>query len=386
MRITSIWPAPLSARSGEIISLMHPEFVKAISSSESLPADCIPTATRWLDVSTKKEIEANSLKEIRLTDEKSLASALMAPHRSYFTQVFPLLENGLVNAISHITGGGLIDNTSRVIPEDCSLNVDWNAWPRPEVFKHIQEHGSIEEEEMRSVFNLGIGLVLIVSENKAETVLAALEKECGAVYRIGPRRVVNILFCLVAGYLVGGIPFGLLITRIVKGIDPRSIGSGGTGATNVSRTLGKKWGIVVLLLDAAKGYFPIVFLTPLLMPENLSLGSMLLAASAMAGHVWTPYAGFRGGKGVATAAGAMGAIDPFSLVFALGIWVLTVVVFRFVSLASVMAAIVFPVIAWRIAGEITPIVYGGILIALFLIYTHRHNFKRIFSGTESKLF
>ncbi|MBU1637663.1 glycerol-3-phosphate 1-O-acyltransferase PlsY [bacterium] len=196
----------------------------------------------------------------------------------------------------------------------------------------------------------------------------------------------NSLFCLIAGYLIGGIPFGILIARLVRGIDPRTVGSGGMGATNVSRALGKKWGIFVLLLDASKGYFPVVFLAPLLMPENSALGGMLLAVSAMAGHVWTPYAGFRGGKGVATAAGAMGAINPISLFFALGIWLITVVIFRFVSLASVMAAIVFPVIAWRIEGELTPIVYGGAMIALFLIYTHRHNFKRIFAGTESKLF
>lgn len=196
----------------------------------------------------------------------------------------------------------------------------------------------------------------------------------------------NSVFCLIAGYLIGGIPFGLLITKLVKGIDPRSIGSGGTGATNVSRALGKGWGIVVLLLDAAKGYMPVIFLAPLLMPENRELGGILLAVAAMAGHVWTPYAGFRGGKGVAAAAGAMGAINPLSLLFALGAWAITVIIFRFVSLASVVAAIMFPIIVWRFSGEVTSVVYGGALIAVFLIYTHRQNFKRILAGTESKLF
>lgn len=133
----------------------------------------------------KKEIEADTLHEIRLADKKSLASALMTPHRSYFAQIYPLIEDDLVNAISHITGGGLVDNTMRVIPESRSLNIDWDAWPRPALFQHIQEHGNVSEEEMRSVFNLGIGLVLIVSEAKEKTVVAELEKECGAVYRIG---------------------------------------------------------------------------------------------------------------------------------------------------------------------------------------------------------
>ena len=133
----------------------------------------------------EKEIESDSLREIKLTDDKSLASALMTPHRSYFAQVFPLLENDLVNAIAHITGGGLIDNTSRVVPEGMSLNIEWNSWPRPALFKHIQEHGSVDEQEMRSVFNLGVGLVLIVNESKVETVLSRLGKECGEAFKIG---------------------------------------------------------------------------------------------------------------------------------------------------------------------------------------------------------
>lgn len=196
----------------------------------------------------------------------------------------------------------------------------------------------------------------------------------------------SFLLCLIAGYLIGGIPFGILIAKFVKGIDPRTTGSGGSGATNVSRSLGKKWGIFVLLLDASKGYFPVAFLAPLIMPEHPDLAAILIAVSAMAGHVWTPYAGFRGGKGVATAAGAMGAIYPLALFFSLGIWAITAIIFRYVSLASVMAAFVFPVIVWRLEGELTLLVYGGALIALFLVYTHRHNFKRIFSGSESKLF
>ena len=112
----------------------------------------------------------------------------------------------------------------------------------------------------------------------------------------------------------------------------------------------------------------------------------MIAVAAMAGHVWTPYAGFPGGKGVATAAGAMLAIDPPALLFSMGIWALTMIIFRYVSLASVTAAAVFPFVAWRIDRGLTPVVFGSVLIACFLAYTHRQNFKRIIAGTESKFF
>jgi phosphoribosylformylglycinamidine cyclo-ligase len=134
----------------------------------------------------EKEIESGELHQVKLKNNHSLALELMTPHRSYFPAVFPLLEDSVVNAIAHITGGGLIDNTSRVIPEGLKLSVDWDAWPRPPLFQHIQEQGSIAEEEMRSVFNLGIGLVLMLPESTAESTLERMRASCGApVYTIG---------------------------------------------------------------------------------------------------------------------------------------------------------------------------------------------------------
>jgi phosphoribosylformylglycinamidine cyclo-ligase len=133
----------------------------------------------------EQEIESGVLSSIHLSNGHSIASALMAPHRSYFPTVYPLLEDELVNAVAHITGGGLIDNTSRVVPEGLTLDVDWDSWPRPELFTRMQEKGSISESEMRSVFNLGIGMVLIVDESKVTAILNELGKECGAAYRIG---------------------------------------------------------------------------------------------------------------------------------------------------------------------------------------------------------
>ena len=130
----------------------------------------------------------------------------------------------------------------------------------------------------------------------------------------------NLLLVLLAGYLIGGLPTGILFCRAIKGVDPRSIGSGSSGATNVSRVLGKKWALVVLFIDALKGYLPVKFLAPLLSPEHFALASVLMTIGVIAGHVWTPYASFRGGKGVATAAGALLALQPLAVVIALAVW------------------------------------------------------------------
>lgn len=196
----------------------------------------------------------------------------------------------------------------------------------------------------------------------------------------------SFVLCALIGVLIGGIPFGIVVSRAVRGIDPRQIGSGTSGATNVSRALGKGWGIVVLVLDACKGYLPVKYLAPLLMQDDPTQGGLILAVAATAGHVWTPYARFRGGKGVATAAGAMLALNPASLLLALGIWAIVVAIFRFVSLGSLLAAICFPVIAWRINPDEMGVVKAGALIAVLLIFTHRANLLRILRGTENRLF
>ncbi|NUO18248.1 glycerol-3-phosphate 1-O-acyltransferase PlsY [bacterium] len=189
------------------------------------------------------------------------------------------------------------------------------------------------------------------------------------------------------GYVIGGIPTGIWISRLVAGKDPREEGSGSSGATNVSRVLGKKWGIVVLLLDAFKGFAPVYWLAPLLFRDSAASAQVLMACSAVMGHVFTPYANFKGGKGVATAAGAMAAIDPLALLFSLGVWAIVFVVSRRVSPASVLAAIAFPVLMWKIHdGVDTVILIGGIIIAIFLMYTHRQNLARLFLGKEPRFF
>jgi phosphoribosylformylglycinamidine cyclo-ligase len=107
----------------------------------------------------------------------SVGEALLAVHKSYLPSVHPLVEEKLLKGISHITGGGMVGNTKRILPEGRTLNIDWKSWNRLPIFDLIQSIGNVEEEEMREVFNLGIGMVLIVDKNNADSILARLESE-----------------------------------------------------------------------------------------------------------------------------------------------------------------------------------------------------------------
>ncbi|MBK6767233.1 MAG: glycerol-3-phosphate 1-O-acyltransferase PlsY [bacterium] len=189
------------------------------------------------------------------------------------------------------------------------------------------------------------------------------------------------------GYVIGGIPTGIWISKVVAGKDPRAAGSGSSGATNVSRVLGKKWGVVVLLLDALKGFAPVYWLVPLVFAENIVQMQIITACAAVMGHVFTPFAKFKGGKGVATAAGAMAAIDAIALLYSLAVWLVVFLISRRVSLASLLAAAAFPGMLLLSKPRHPTIVFaGGVVIALFLIYTHRANLARLVTGNEPRFF
>lgn len=115
----------------------------------------------------------------------TLGNVLMRIHRSYLQAVFPLLEKNLVKAISHITGGGIVGNTTRVLPKRLSLKIDWNAWERPPIFQMIQREGNVPEEEMRRTFNLGVGMILIVSPTRADAVIQHLKKKRETAFIVG---------------------------------------------------------------------------------------------------------------------------------------------------------------------------------------------------------
>lgn len=196
----------------------------------------------------------------------------------------------------------------------------------------------------------------------------------------------NLLFAVLIGYLVGGIPTGIWITRAVKGVDPRAVGSGSSGATNVSRVLGRKWAILVLILDALKGFLPVFFIAPLLAGHNSETqAKVVMSIAAVLGHVFTPYAGFRGGKGVATGAGVMLALDPAAVGLALGVWLLVFLPFRRVSIASLSAVVMLPIAMVILGGRPRELFAAAVFVCLFLIFTHRENIQRLLAGREKPI-
>ena len=189
-----------------------------------------------------------------------------------------------------------------------------------------------------------------------------------------------VLWCLGA-FLCGSIPFGLLLVKLAGKGDVRAHGSGNIGATNVSRVGGKALGIVTLLLDILKGFLP-VFLGRKLGLSDAALS--LLALSAVLGHVFTPWLAFKGGKGVATALGVALAFRAAMVLPALGVFIVLLLVFRYVSLGSVMAALALPLIlAWKGAPAVVLLLWAG--ISLIVIVKHHENIRRLWKGTESPL-
>jgi glycerol-3-phosphate acyltransferase PlsY len=192
-------------------------------------------------------------------------------------------------------------------------------------------------------------------------------------------------------YLLGSIPFGYMIVRMRAGADVRGTGSGGTGATNVSRRAGKLAGVLTLLLDAAKGAAAIVLASWLLTPDS-SLNLVVAGAgvAAILGHCFPIWLGFRGGKGVATGVGVFLILAPLAVACAAIVFLATVWLTRYVSLGSIIATAAFPAIVWLQNAFVSPVagmqyvlsvaIAGGLLI----IFMHRANIVRLWRGTESK--
>ena len=190
----------------------------------------------------------------------------------------------------------------------------------------------------------------------------------------------RIIVVLVA-YLLGSIPFGYLIVRKQMGADIRETGSGGTGATNVSRRAGKTAGVLTLLLDAAKGCAAVMI------AQAAGNDDWVIAAAAIAvlvGHIFPVWLGFRGGKGVATAVGVFSVLAPIALLSAGVIFIAIVVTTRYVSLGSIAAAVLIPVFVWFQSGW-QPLLTAAIVGAVLIVFAHRSNLKRLASRTESQI-
>jgi len=202
---------------------------------------------------------------------------------------------------------------------------------------------------------------------------------------------------IIAAYLLGSIPFGLLIAR-AHGKDLRSIGSGNIGATNVSRALGRKWAYVCFGLDVLKGLIPTLAIMFLAEPQGVLMLWLWLAVgcAAVAGHIFPLYIRFKGGKGVATSFGVALGVWPYYTIcasFAIAIWIVVVLVWRYVSLASIVASLAFPIALtsaialtanWHFA-QLWPLLVVAAAIPLMVTVRHRQNIKRLIAGTESKI-
>jgi glycerol-3-phosphate acyltransferase PlsY len=195
---------------------------------------------------------------------------------------------------------------------------------------------------------------------------------------------------IMTAYLLGSIPFGLLIGRM-RGIDIRQVGSCNIGATNVMRSVGKGWGILTLLLDALKGLIPAVGFPALLATTGLLAGQpawlkITCGCAAILGHNFPVFLRFKGGKGVATSAGVLLGIAPLALLIGLGAFAAVFGASRFVSLGSITAAIVVPVAGfflYRQEGMLIPAVLG--LLGLLVIWRHKANISRLLNGTENRI-
>ena len=194
------------------------------------------------------------------------------------------------------------------------------------------------------------------------------------------RTTVYIVF-IIASYLLGSIPTGIVISRIFGKGDPRKAGSGNIGATNVGRTSGKLAGVLTLLGDALKGALPVI-VTFQIMPESLLVS--LVGLAAFLGHLFPVYLGFKGGKGVATGLGVMVVICPLATLLSAAVFALAAYLKRYVSLASMVAAAMLPVfMSFFPRGR--NYVGMGVVVAVLIIWKHKDNIKRLVAGTENRI-
>jgi glycerol-3-phosphate acyltransferase PlsY len=188
-----------------------------------------------------------------------------------------------------------------------------------------------------------------------------------------------LLLIIVLAYLSGSIPTGVILTQRM-GLDIRTMGSGNVGATNVARSAGKRVGLLTLLGDIAKG------LVPILLVRFFDLGETALACAAVAallGHLFSPFLGFSGGKGVATGLGVLLGLAPLAVLLALVVFLVTFAISRIVSLSSLVATLVTPFLLWWFSYPAARI-YAGVLIALLIIMRHHENIVRLLNGQEEK--
>lgn len=191
----------------------------------------------------------------------------------------------------------------------------------------------------------------------------------------------SLVFLLVA-YLFGALPIGLLVGRMVKGIDVRDYGSGNIGASNVWRTMGPLWGTAVFLFDFCKGYFPAHLAGR--MHEVSSWLPVLVGLAAILGHNFSPFLKFKGGKGVATSLGVVYGLSPLAAAIGFAVWGLCLFLTRYISVSSIVAAVITSAVLIVRSHDLPHILFA-LLVSLFVIVKHRPNMTRLKAGTEPKV-
>lgn len=190
---------------------------------------------------------------------------------------------------------------------------------------------------------------------------------------------------IAAAYLIGGIPFGLILARLVKGVDIRTIGSGNIGATNAIRAMGRKWGYAVFALDFLKGFLPALAVDQFFgsTREDRELLQILVGAAATLGHCYSPYLGFTGGKGVATGCGGIMALSWPTFLAGGIVWIVTRLVTGYAGLASILMGLTFPIaVAVLHRTERQAMLVGATALACLIVWRHRGNIQRMLAGTE----
>jgi len=198
-------------------------------------------------------------------------------------------------------------------------------------------------------------------------------------------KILELLIVLVVAYLIGSIPTGYLIVKAKTGQDIRNVGSGSTGATNVKRVLGKKWFFIVMLLDAFKGALPVV-LAKLFATVGISLGlaPVIAAIAVIIGHSKPIFLNFHGGKSVASGVGTILALNWIAGLCIAGIWGVITYTTKYVSVGSIIALALSPFIMYMLNAPIGYVIYCAIG-AIYIIYLHRENIKRLIQGCENKV-
>ena len=198
---------------------------------------------------------------------------------------------------------------------------------------------------------------------------------------------IQVTVLTIIAYLIGSIPTGIVVAKILGAPDPRAVGSGNIGATNVGRAAGKAAGIITLIGDVLKGFLITLLALYILgssSEANSPLAISIVAFSVFLGHLFPVFLKFKGGKGVATTLGVFLAIGPFQAIMALILFIIIVAIFKYVSVASMIASVSIPLLL-NLSPATSPYVPLAVIISVLIILKHSDNIKRLIQGTENKI-